>query len=260
MKKYALLLIAISLFGCNKNDNNNPVTLNCKPARMIHRSGGAVDTTIITYSGEDIYYVYAYSNSTVRYSYKYIKSGNQYNFERYTDSVKSMQGTYYLNSQGLVDTGQSMFLPGMNFNDRDRYYYDANKNAIRAITNYNTYENDVKYHYSNGNYSYWIYDFTNFTTPSASTKDSVTFEYYMDKPKKAPRYATDLLYGNLEKNLVKKRSYYDLLNAGALRRTYEYEYVTDANGLISREIWTIKNQPGDIVIRRDTTDLEYFCY
>ena len=35
------------------------------------------------------------------------------------------------------------------------------------------------------------------------TKDSVTFEYYLDKPKKAEKFGFESKYGNLKKKLVK---------------------------------------------------------
>ncbi len=49
---------------------------------------------------------------------------------------------------------------------------------------------------------------------------------HLDKPKKAEKFGFESKYGNLEKKLTKKRLYYDLLNSGNLRRTYEYEYLT----------------------------------
>ncbi|MFN8297404.1 MAG: hypothetical protein U0T69_14495, partial [Chitinophagales bacterium] len=234
--------------------------LTCKLSKSIHITSGYSDTTIYTYSGDDLIYTVKYSNSSTLYTYKYIKSGSQYNYEIYYDAVKKYDGFARLNAQGKIDTTRVTNLTTTLFNNRNRSYYDIDGKVLRAISNYNLYENDVKYYYTpDGNYAYWIYDFYDYRPMPVDTKDSVVFEYYTDKLKKAEKFGFESKFGNLEKNLVKKRYYYDLFNSGNLRRTYEYEYLTNADGFVTREIWIIKNQPGDIETRRDTTYYEYIC-
>ncbi|MCC6584894.1 MAG: hypothetical protein IT271_14410 [Chitinophagales bacterium] len=261
MKKFIFVLIVFTtIIGCKKE--NSLVTLNCKLSKVIHIvSGGSTDTTTYSYTGDDMSYTTKYSSDpTTINTYSYTKAGGQYTYEILKNGVLAYDGIARLNAQGKIDSTRVTYLATMLFNNRNRSYYDTDGKVLRAISNYNTYENDVKYYYtSDGNYAYWIYDFYDFRPVPAPSKDSVTFEYYLDKPKKAEKFGFERKFGNLEKNLVKKRYYYDLLNSGTLKKTYEYEYLTDANGLVTREIWTVKNQPGNIETRRDTTYYQYTC-
>lgn len=260
MKKIIFILIITILVSCKKDKTTTPTTLNCKLKKTIHIiSGGATDTAVYTYNNEDIIYTTSYSNTSTIYKREFIKTGNQYLISYYTNNVKTHEGFSTLNTNGFIDTSRITYIPTTTFNNREKNHLDANGFATRLIANNNNYDNDIKYHYINGNYSYWIYDLINFSVPANSTKDSIVFEYYLDKPKVTEKNALESKYGKLEKNLIKKRSFYDLLNSGNLKRTYEYEYLTDANGLVTREIWTIKNQPGNIETRRDTTYYEYIC-
>ena len=87
----------------------------------------------------------------------------------------------------------------------------------------------------------------------------MVFEYYLTKPKLAEKYGFESKYGKLEKNLFKKWSFYNLLAGNVLRKTYEYEYLTDANGYVTRQVFISKNQPGDVVTGTDTTYYQYIC-
>lgn len=256
MKNLFYFILASLLVSCGKDTT----TLNCKLSKTIHVTSGYSDTTVYTYSGDDLIYTTKYSNSSILYTYKYIKSGGQYNYEIYYDAVKKYDGFARINAQGKIDTTRVTNLTTTLFNNRNRSYYDINGRVLRAISNYNLYENDVKYFYTaDGNYAYWIYDFYDYRPAPVDTRDSVVFEYYPDKLKKAEKYGFESKYGNLEKNLVKKRYYYDLFNSGTLRRTYEYEYLTNTDGYVTREIWVVKDQPGNVETRRDTTYYEYIC-
>lgn len=257
MKKLFILLSIISAVSCKKEDTS---ALNCKVSKVITIRSTYVDTTTYTYSGDDMTITTKYSNGAIVYTTKYIKSGSRYNYESYWDAVQKYSGFANINTQGLIDTSNTIYLPTSAFNNRNKSYYDANGYVTRAISNYNSYENDVKYHYTaDGNYAYWIYDLYDFSPSPTPTKDSVVFEYYLDKPKVAELYGFESKYGKLNKNLIKKRLYYDLLNSNTLRQTYEYEYLTDSKGLVTRQIWVVKNQPSNIEIRRDTSYYEYIC-
>lgn len=252
-----LLLLIICIAGCKKNET---VLLNCKVSKKVtHYSSGYTDTVVFTYSGEDYTQFTTYSNSSSTYQAKNIKNSGQYDLEYYYDGILRMSGFSTLTAAGLIDTSRITILSSSTFNSRSKYYYDTDNYLIRAINNYNTYESDIKYFYINGNYSYWIYDFTNFSNPSLTTKDSIVSEYYTDKLKVAELYPFESKYGKLEKNLIKRRLYYNLLAAGALRQTYDYEYLTNSDGLITRQIWTIRSQPDNTVTRSDTTYFEYVC-
>lgn len=258
MKKLFFILSILAMTACKKE--NNSTTLNCKLSRIIHKTTGYTDTTVFTYSGDDVSYVTKYSNGSTNYIYHFTKSGAQYNVNIYWDSIHKYTGVYTLNGQGLFDSTFLLNLSTSVLNDWTKNYYNANGNVIRAVSNYTSYENDVKYYYnSDGNYSYWIYDFYDYRPSPAPYRDSVVFEYYTDKLKLAERSLFEKKYGNLEKNLVKKRSTYATLSGNVLKSTYDYEYLTDAKGLVTREIWTYRTQPGNVLSRSDTTYFEYNC-
>lgn len=252
-----LLLLIVFNIGCKKSETT---LSSCKVSKkMTHYSSGYTDTTIYSYSGDDYTQYTTYSNSSSTYLAKYLKNSGQYDVEYYYDGSLGMSGFITLTPSGLFDTSRVTNLSSSTFNNRTKNHYDTDGYMTRSVNNYNNYENDVKYFYSGGNYSYWIYDFTHFLNPSLSTKDSIVFEYYNDKLKLTELYLTESKYGKLEKNLVKRRLYYNLLAAGVLRQTYDYEYLTDGNGLVTRQIWTVRNQPGNTVTRSDTTYFEYVC-
>jgi len=256
MKKLLFILSVAVLAGCNKNDDKVVQPGEFRMSKSIHIGNSNTDTTYYTYSGDDASYKVSYSNTPSIYNNVYTKNGSQYDLAFYTNSTKTHEGFSHLTASGFIDTGRVTNLSTMLFNNRDKIYYDANNYATRIITAYNGYTNDIKKFYSGGNYSYWIYDLLR-TNPLDNTKDSVVFEYYLDKPKLTEFYMFESKYGKLEKNLVKKRSTYDLLNSGALKRTYDYQYLTDANGLVTRQVLIIKDQPGNVITSNDTTYYEY---
>lgn len=257
MKRIYYVIAVVAIISCKKESNKS--VLDCKLSKVIHTRNGSSDTTLYTYSGDNLSYTTRYSTSSTLYKYEYTKNGNQYDIKIYWDSVQHLYGTAFLNSQNLLDSTFLYNIINSNYNNRDKNYFNSDGYITRAISNYNTYENDIKYFYNNGNYSYWIYDLYDLPSLVNSQKDSIVFAYYLDKPKVAERYVFDRKYGIIEKNLVKSRSYYDLLNGGQLRLTYIYEYLTDANGLVTREILTSRTQPGNVVNRIDTTYFEYTC-
>ncbi|MFN8237469.1 MAG: hypothetical protein U0T77_04810 [Chitinophagales bacterium] len=252
-----LLLLLLFITGCKKNEST---LLNCKVSKKLtHYSSGYTDTTIFTYSVDDYTQFTTYSNSSDTYFAKYMKNSSQYDLEYYYSGILGMTGFITLTASGLFDTSRVTNLSTATFNNRSKNYFDADGYLVRSINNFNIYENDVRYFYTDGNYAYWIYEYTNFSNPSSSSKDSIVFEYYNDKLKTTELYPMESKYGKLEKNLVKRRLYYNLLAAGTLRQTYDYEYLTDGDGLVTRQIWTIRSQPDNTVTRSDTTYFEYVC-
>lgn len=257
MKNVFFALIVLFLISCKK-DGTIINTSDCKLYRVVHHRYGDIDTTLFSYSGDNISYKATYSYSPIVSTIYYTKSGSQYLYKSYNNGVQKFDGVYLINSQGLLDSARFTNLTTL-LSTSAKYYYNGDNYLMHAYSFYNTYANDVKYYINNGNYNYWIYNYYDLVTPSNSTRDSITFEYYLDKPKVIEIYVLESKVGKLEKNLVKRRLYYDLFNSNTLRRTYDYEYLTDANNFVTRQILTIKNQPGDILVSKDTTNYEYTC-
>lgn len=261
IKIICISFIVFSTFSCKKEEGTSIDYSTFRIKQAIHHLDGTIDTTIYTYSGDNVETrtVYSTSPSTV-YIRNFTKSGSQYQVDFYTNATHSHSGFYNINSAGFLDTSRLTNLSSMLFNNRDKYYYDADGRNTRSISNYNTYENDSKRYYnSNDDYMYWIYDVYRFDNPLLSRKDSVVFEYYLDKPLHVPfKAALESTLGKPNKHLIKKRLYYDLLNSNVLRQTYEYDYLTDENGLVTREIWRIYTQPGNVLTRTDTTFFTYY--
>lgn len=258
MKKIIIICSILIVVACKK-DNPIKTVISCKLAKKIHVTSTYSDTSVYTYTGENIMYTFKYSNSPVNRVYNYTKSGNKYLFNIYSDGVLSLDGFYTLNSNGFIDSSYSEHTPSMLLNSSGKNYYDANNYTTRAIGYYTSYINDIKYFYNNGNYSYWIYDLIYPSTPANNSRDSIVFEYYLDKPKKSVTTLFEEKYGNLTKNLVKKWSFYNTLSSNSLKRTLEYDYLTDADGIVTRQILISKDQPGNVITSSDTTYYEYIC-
>lgn len=86
--------------------------------------------------------------------------------------------------------------------------------------------------------------------------DSIVFEYNT-KPFVAfyKSYLAEI-YGKPQKNLVKKRTYYNALTKVAYQ-TWEYNYETDNMGLVTKETWNIYTLPNNVLERTEST---YFTY
>lgn len=259
MKKLLFIITIVFLVSCKKEETTAFIPLKCRLAKKIHVTSTYSDTTVYTYSGENIMYTVKYSNTATSRVYNYTKSGNKFLYNVYVDGVQSLDGFYTLNSFGYVDSSYSAHTPSMLLNSSGKNYYDVNKNLTRAIGYYTSNINDIKYFYNNGNYSYWIYDVIYPSTPASNKRDSIVFEYYLDKPKVSVTTIFEERYGNLVKNQVKKWSFYNTLSSNTLTKTYEYEYLTDSIGLVTKQIFTAKDQPGNVVTSSDTTYYQYIC-
>lgn len=261
-----LLSLASLITACKKESETTPMPTTIdytkyKIKQSINYRNANVDTTSYLYVGENFTTRIHYSSTpSTFYFYNYVKNGSQYDVDFYSNTTHTHSGFYNINTASYIDTGAITNLSSSTFNNRDKNYYNAAGQAIRTITNYNTYENDVKRYYNSGNdFSYWIYDQYNFSNPALTKKDSVVFEYYTDKTLHVQfenAFADKL--GKLNNHLVKKRTYYDLLNSNNIRQTQEYSYETDSIGLVTKRISSIYTQPGNVLGRADTT--YYFYY
>jgi len=263
MKKLQLLILG-SVFAmaisCKKeNPSKDYSNVKLKTAITLHTAGN--DTIKYFYNGDDIKAV-SNNGSSPNYFYttNYTKTVSGFNIGTIYGTTPTHEGFYTLNAQGYADTARLTNIITSSFNNRDKYYYDATGYLTRSITNYNTYINNIKFNYnSDKNYSYWIYDVTRPLNPSLSTKDSVVFEYYSDKLFHVS--LSNVLYkifGKPEKNLVKKRTYYDLNKSANIHRTTEYEYVLDTDGLVTQSLTKYLNQPGNVLTRADTVVYTYY--
>ncbi len=261
---YLVLLIFIGLYSCKKDTVVGPSENDYSKYRVkeyikhtVSNTSDYYDTTRFNYEGDNINYTTRISTAPTIYSTHIIKSGNQYLLERFSDNLQSLEGFYSLNIAGFIDTSNFVRMNGTT-NSTSRHFYNSSNQRIIDISYYENYTNDVKIHYANGNQSYWIYDFIHHTDPSRTTKDSVVFEYYNSVPLLVPfKWVLERRYGKPNENLVKKRTYYDQLNNNIIRKTYDYEYELDSNGLVSREIWRVTELPSGTVTRVDTT---YYTY
>jgi hypothetical protein len=262
ISKIILLFIAIlSVFACKKEyDSNTPIDYSKYKIKQVIRHHGNTDTTTYFYNGENIDEFISYSNDPIKYLRKYIKNGNQFDLEFYSDNVKTHEGFDMLNTQGFIDTSRLTRISTMSFNNRSKSYYDVNGFLIRDISDYNTYINDYKKFYkTDGDNLYWIFDRYYPAMPANNTRDSIVFEYDLNKPLHVLfEFTQQDRYGKPNQHLVTKKLNYNTLSANVLSRTNEYQNEIDANGLVTKRILTIFNQPGNVILQSDTTYYSYY--
>lgn len=248
------------LSACKKNNTGTggPDYTAFKIKKAIHYLNGSVDTSDYIYTGDTIAVRIHAKNSATVYTSKYFKTGDQITFQRFLNDKQDMTGFYLLNNKGYTDTSRLSFIPSGTINNYGRSYYNEQGFQTRDITNYIQYVNDVKKFYNNGDCSYWIYDFTYQVAPFTKTKDSVVFEYYTDLPLHV-NFASPItdFFGKSNTHLVKKRTYYNLLNSNTISTTYEYSYNLNEIGLVTAQFYKIYNQPGNVLARNDSTFYTY---
>ena len=254
MKKIIVAALFISLItACNKNKDATPPVADYKVKTAIHRLNGVVDTTTYTYSGSTLTVDVRYSNSPTTYRTIFTQGSGVYRSEYFTNGTKTTNGYYRIAANGYIDTTSTVRTDGT-INNSSKYEYNSSGYNTRLTSNYVTYEQDYHMNYSGEDYSYWINNFRNFSDPSQNKRDSIVFEFY-NKPQVASYKSFPWgLYGKPVKNLVKKRTYYNQTTGGNLYQTWEYEYETNSAGLVTREIWAVYNQPGNVLNRKDTTN------
>ncbi|HNF49589.1 MAG TPA: hypothetical protein PLF48_09425 [Chitinophagales bacterium] len=262
LKALCIVFIMMTI-SCKKEDNsgNTPVDYSkFRIKQQIHDGTlqAYSDTTTYYYSGDDIQTRQNRSNNpTYFYTTNYVKVGSQYNYSTIYGLNNTHEGFLKVNAMGYIDTSRVTVISSGAYNNRSKYYYNAAGYPIREINNYNTYESDIKRYYNSSNdYSYQIYDFTHFTNPALSYKDSSVYEFYTDKDFLV-NYDIVLPYGMHTAHLLKKKSNYRLTSGGALVSTREYFYELDAIGLVKKLIVNVYNQPGNVLYSSDTTTYSY---
>ena len=255
-----LCIVILSAIACKKENVSNNIDYSKYKIKQAIRHRGTIDTTIYYYNGENTDEYSAYNNTTTKYLRKYIKNGNQFDLEFYSNSVKTHEGISILNAQGFIDSSRLTYIPTMSFNNRSKSYFDANGFAIRDINDYNSYINDVKKFYTAaGDFKYWIYDLYYPATPADNQRDSIVFEYDLNKPLHVLfEFALQERNGKPNQHLVTKRLTYNTLAGNVLKSTREYKYEVDANGLVTKRINTSYTQPGNIATTSDTTYYSYY--
>jgi hypothetical protein len=258
------LTITIFFFSCKKNND----VLVTAPAPVFDYSkvklkskiqvvdNNVSDTTRYTYTINGLSEINTYSNNTSVFKTDYARNGNMYNGQGFTNNTLSINWINHMNAVGYVDSSFGVRLNGT-FNNKLYNKYDANGYNIEEISSYITYGTNRKKYYANGNISYMISDFWQ-TNPVVNRRDSIVLEKYTDKAMHVFfDYRLQEIYGKMQKNLTKKQYTYNTSNLNELTRIIEYDYETDANGLVKRETQRWYSQPGNTLIRTGVYVFEY---
>lgn len=271
MKKIVPVIFAsLILFACSKQSGpaqQPPVDYSQYKVKTAVRSSRnysvapavfSSDTTSYTYDGTTCKYVQR--RNGIVYEYTATLNNGLYTLEIYSNGTLSAQKTYYLlNNAGYIDSNWISYNGTVNQSSKN--HYNADGTIATAINYYSGYITQVRYHYKNG-----VADFAHSERISQSpsitnTNDSVVYEYGADIPYRADFYSTGLpssLMGKPSKSLVQRAIYYDKLNSHSIRQTIEYQYQTDAIGLVTRRIFNIYTQPGNNLLLTDTTAYTYY--
>lgn len=257
MRFCLVFLLLAGLAACRKSNSDR----NSSPYRVvsaIHHLNGETDTTRYTYNGRnvEIRQVYSRTPSDV-YLSRYTFEGSGYRLASFTGTTQTQSGWFRTASNGYIDSSRTIRQNG-SINNTLLYQYDSEGKEIRNQADWGTYKNDYRKFYRNGNYSYWLNDYTNVSNPSLNQRDSIAFDFYSDKPQK-DFYKGHLpdMYGKPVTHLVKSRRYYNMNRSGELYQRWEYNYLTDAQGYVTREVWLIYTYPGEVLSRSDTTFYTY---
>ncbi|MFV0606653.1 MAG: hypothetical protein ACK5NK_12505 [Niabella sp.] len=274
MKLLTLLLaFSLLLLACSKNDIPKQPSVDysiykIKTAmnkQVNYSSLGKTytyDTCDYTYSGSDISYEdrSVTASSTNLYSYKYTLNDGMYVREQYTNGVLGLAKFYFkLGSSGYIDT--IWLMNNGTVSQSGKYWRNTDGSTARSVAHYSGYDSYQQLTYQNGNILYAFSGINALTTTYTSTKDSVAYEYYTQLPYMADYYAMGLppsLYNKPTKNLLKKMTYYNLLNNKNIYQTREYSYEVDAIGLVTKSTQTFYSQPGNVIGRSDTTTYTYY--
>ncbi|MFT3676587.1 MAG: hypothetical protein QM781_11860 [Chitinophagaceae bacterium] len=270
MKLFIPALILLCLISaCKKNATKQAGTdyslYKIKKAtskRTTYFTGGSsqsFDTALYTYSGTAISYELRKSSGIVSV-YNYKLSDNTYTQEQFNNGVISPTKGYYRRTNKVyIDT--FWLATNSTVIQSGKYEHNPDGTFDREIIHYSGYDNDNKYVYQNGNTLYGIYIRNSFNPSIAPARDSVVMEYYSNLTYRADYYNSGLPTSYLSKpavNLLKKATYYDLLNNKNIRQTAEYSYQTDELGLVTRRTFAIYTQPGSILGLSDTTYYTYY--
>ncbi|MCO5229556.1 MAG: hypothetical protein M9958_00230 [Chitinophagales bacterium] len=252
------ILSTLTLNSCSKDkQKNDEKTIKLKQV-VTTFDGSSFDTLKYIYTGDDVKTISSYSNSPTIYTWIYTKNENKYDMSIYNGTTLTHNGFYEINAQGYLDSLIIINLATSTINNRDKYYYNSNGYNVRSISNHITYINDIyKYYNSDGDFTYWIYNFEDNRVPANPFIDSITFEYYPNELKVPIDYALQDKFGKNNKHLVKKRNNYDRATA-TLKKTYEYIYEFDSKGLVTKRFLKIFSQPGNILISSEQDEYSYY--
>jgi len=269
MKKIPSVIFAsIVLFACKKEETPSIAIdysqYKIKTATHSSRNYSAApssfstDTTFYTYEGST--YKYTQRRSGTIYDYTATLSNGLYTQELYTNGTLSNQKVYYkLNTAGYIDS--NWIASNSIVTQSSRNHYNTDGTLAAAAQYYSGYTNLISYNYKNGVADYAHSERIAYIPSIPNAKDSVAYEYAANLPYRADFYSTGLptsFSGKPSKNLLQKAIYYDKLNSNAIRQTTEYQYQTDDIGLVTKRVFNIYTQPGNILMLTDTTVYTYY--
>lgn len=270
MKLLIPALILVSLcFACKKNAPKQQSTdyslykikkaISKRTTYSGTSSSQSSDTSNYTYSGTDISYEVRRSSGLVSV-YNYKLSDNMYTQEQFNNGVLSTTKAYYRRTgKTYIDT--FWLATNATVTQSGKYEHNADGTSAQEIIHYSGYDNDNKYVYQNGNILYGIFIRNSFSPSIPPARDSVVMEYYPNLTYRTDYYNSGLPLSFFSKqavNLLKKATYYDLLNNKNIRQSTEYSYQTDELGLVTRRSFAVYTQPGNVLGLSDTTYYTYY--
>lgn len=269
MKKTGLIALGCMIFfACNKKDAQPPAPdySQYKIKTAVHSartfSGGtssySADSVRYTYEGTTYKYT-QWRNGSV-YEYTVTLAGGLYTQELYVNGALSNQKTYSrLNAAGYIDS--SWVTNSGTITQGSRYSYNADGSQATGTTYFGNYTNRIQYNYKNGQADNAHSERIAHIPSITNADDSVVFTYAANLPFRTDYYSSGLppsLLGKQSKNLLQKTTYYDKLNSNTIRQTIDYEYQADNAGLVTKRVYNIYTQPGNIPLITDTTFYTYY--
>lgn len=252
-------MVAITT-SCSKNssdDQGNNIPVYKISSITSTDMNGVVETDNYSYKKDTITNTFTFSNEPgIVYTKVFTKEGNLWNSVNKRDGIIISSQKTFIYSDGKIDSIISLRGNG-SVNSTAKYTYNNNY-TVNNIVDFITYKHNYTYYYNNGNYSYWIDNFTHNSNPALNKVDSIAFEFYPNlqftKPYKPYPFFED---GKQCKNLIKKKSFYNLTTGATLYRTDEYQYEVDSRGLVTKELYYIYTQPGNVLFRSVENKITY---
>jgi hypothetical protein len=265
----SFLCASLVLCACSKNDTL-PTAVDysqykLKTAVHSRRSYTATssefssDTSSYTYNGTTLSYTTRYSTGRVSDNSITLSNG-LYTQDLVVDGTPSPTKIYYrLNSIGCIDS--SWLTNNSATTQTSKYHYNSDGTRAMEIHDYGTYKNRNSYTYQNGATTYSLNERISNSPSISNASDSVVYEYANELPFRVDYYSSGLpvsIFGKPAKSLLKKSTHYNKLNNNSVRDTREYVYQTDATGLITRKVFNLYTQPGNVMAFTDTTVYTYY--
>ena len=266
---FFLISTSIVLASCSKNDSQPAIidysqyklktSVHSRRSYTTTSSEFSSDTSTYTYSGITLNYTTRYSTGRVSDNSITLNNG-LYTQDLVVDGTPSPTKTYYkLNASGHIDT--SWITNNTATTQTSKYNYNGDGTRAMEIHDYSSYKNINRYYYQNGAASYSLNERISNSPSVPNGNDSVVYEYAYDLPFRADYYNSGLptfLFGKPANNLLKKTTRYNKLNNNSVTQTTEYAYQTNSMGLITRRIFNLYTQPGNVLVFADTTVYTYY--